>query len=139
MDPATKRDFWDKQPAALAWLAEHEQQPWAVAADVTALYAKYRALGKVVWLAWPAAYDWGLMATFYGEFAAAGAPSLGYTAVCVSSLALAVQVATGAAEKPTLDTLGCPIADPHFPGSDAEAQGRAYFECMRRLKLTPAL
>jgi len=128
MDPTTKREFWDKQPEALQWLKEHEEPPWIVVWKIAKLYQKYTVLShKVEWVAWPAAFDWGLMIQFYNEFKLPEAPYIGYSAICLSSMVKAWQFLTGGPKKLTLEDLGCPIENPHFPGSAARAQGKAFF------------
>lgn len=130
MEPGCKQFFWDKNPEALKWIQDHDETPWVVASKIADLYKKYKGLGgkknKIEWVAWPAAYDWGLLVNFMNEFDCSKT-QIGFKATCASSMCDAYTTAAGLNNKPSLDDLGCPIENPHFPGSDARAQGKAFF------------
>ena len=136
MDPNTKSGFWDKQPEALNWINNNLKEPWVVVQDIINLYKKYKqSHGKVVWIAWPAAYDWGLMVDFYNEFKPNNSPNIGFKAECMSTLFKAYCAQTQITESDGKEKLDFNIKNPHFPGSDARTQGKVGIKLISFFKM----
>jgi hypothetical protein len=129
------KKFWDRNPEALAWTEKHAKPAEQVANEIVAFHADIQArFGEVVWIGWPAAYDWSRLVAFLDAHLPGGTPAaLGFKAVCVSSMADALKICAGLDEKPSLESLGFENTDKHNPESDARVQGFAFFEVVRRL------
>lgn len=134
-DKNTTVVFWDKFPAALAWTENNAKPADEVARDIMAFFTGMKArFGEVVWIGWPGAYDWACLTAFLDAHLPNGTPAeIGYTARCVSSMAVALGISEGLNKKPTLEDLGFKNPDAHNPLSDARVQGGAFFEVVRRL------
>lgn len=134
LDPDTKTTFWDKNPAALRWCETNPLAPQEAAQQIVRFYLQAKAEFKTVqWIAWPAAYDWANLMFFLTEFHPETSPIKEHKAECVSSMALAYQLAAGLPKKPDLAALGIHNANAHNPVSDALAQGQAFFVLREKL------
>lgn len=132
---ADTKKFWDKNPEALAWTEKNAKPADEVAKDIMTFFVEKKAqFGEVVWIGWPAGYDWGCLVAFLDTFLPDGLPSvIGHKATCVSSMADALKICAGLDKKPTLADLGFENQNAHQPEADARVQGLAFFEVVRRL------
>lgn len=133
-DPATKSEFWDKNPAALAWCETDAVTPAEAAARIVEFYRAAKAeYGKVTWVCWPASYDWGILVYYMNTYFPGPYPIEEHKAVCVSSMNDAYSLAKNMRLKPTPSQLGGEGAA-HFPTDDAIVQGRAFFALWRKIQ-----
>ncbi len=129
--------FWDKNPEALEWTVKNAKPAEQVAGEIVAFHADMQArFGEVVWLGWPAAYDWSRLVAFLDAHLPGGTPAaIGFKAECVSSMANALRISAGMDKKPSPESLGFENPAAHNPVADARVQGFAFFEVVRRLGL----
>ena len=84
-------EFWDKQPQAWAFVNKDRVQPSEGMLDLAKQLKNLECHDwKIVWVAWPSAYDWQWLNTYYQEmlsvYSHLDLPYLGFKATCASSL-----------------------------------------------------
>jgi hypothetical protein len=88
MDEATKKEFWDKHPKMWKFVQTNQVSAFQCMKDLGEFYLsiKQKGYASIEWVAFPAAYDWQWLNTYYSEFGSKNKPYIGFKATCASTL-----------------------------------------------------
>lgn len=128
-------------PDTMEWcLKQHEMWQWATGPEAVSpktamwrvgkLYSKWSKTHKVEWMAQPACFDWMFLKSYYQAFVSVGAPDIGFSCTCFSTLRKKWLKDNGMPRE-EYNLLREPYVegveeDSHFPLQDAIFQGREY-------------
>ena len=127
-DSEVKELFWDKNPEVLKWIDANSKPGKAVVQEIVDLFDKYAEKHSVVWIAYPAPYDWALLIAFCQNVGGIDVRHFGHKATCISTLMKAYRAIGQLTPDAGFSAVGLVNENPHRPASDARVQGQLYFK-----------
>jgi hypothetical protein len=139
-DPECIREFWDKNPAITEFVSRDRKSLADFAAAIRDLWTTHSQTHKLVWLAWPSAYDFQWLNCAYDKYRQAGWPDIGHKARCIGTLFTVFARLKGvsskeddALKKRMMTSLEAPGHVAHNPEHDARVQGKMFFALLKEL------
>jgi hypothetical protein len=133
MDKQTKEDFWDKNPEMYEFIRTNRISPQQCMSEIADIYNKYKNTHKITWVAWPSAYDWQWLNSYYHEFGPNDKPDIGFSAKCISTALWIYCKQNGLSKRQEkelwTELRGCESVT-HNPLDDSRCQGKVMFGLM---------
>lgn len=90
IDEKNKKEFWDVNPGAFAFVQTNQVSAETCMAEIATLYQKMIDLGYdpkkgIKWVARPGGYDWQWLNCYYNEFGPKNKPYIGFKPFCLST------------------------------------------------------
>ena len=138
-DLPTKVRFWDKNLKIKEFVSTNQADAEFCMEEIMIFYEGLKDKGyNIKWVARPSAYDWQWLNCYYNEFGPEGKSSIGYSALCISTLLTAFCKLHKVSDD-QWDGLWAELTEgekiTHNPLDDARCQGKVMFNLMNKMNI----